>query len=332
MGHSAWSDAVYTAKVSSYARSSTKGFDHDVTCKATGRLVAHKTLDPKDVKVRESRDSKEHPESLAIAVFLDTTGSMSNTPEVARGKLGMLMSILIKNGYVQDPQILFGAINDATCDPVAIQVGQFESGADEQTNHLSNMVMVGGGGGQNTESYELSLYFMARHTSIDCMEKRNHKGYLFILGDELPYPEVNKDQVKDLIGDTLEANIPTENIIEELKQKFEIFYLLPAGTSNYGSPVIINHWSKLLGKDRVLKLQDMAMVSETIASLIGVTEGKTDSDTLETDLTGVGVDSTTAKSVSTAVAAYTGSKSVSLKKATVSGDLPVTRKPSVEKV
>ena len=33
------------------------------------------------------------------------------------------------------------------------------------------------------------MYFMARHTSLDCHEKRGQRGYLFIIGDELRLPE-----------------------------------------------------------------------------------------------------------------------------------------------
>ena len=40
-----------------------------------------------------------------------------------------------------------------------------------------------------TESYELAMYFMARHTALDCHEKRGKRGYLFIIGDEMAYPQ-----------------------------------------------------------------------------------------------------------------------------------------------
>lgn len=45
-----------------------------------------------------------------------------------------------------------------------------------------------------TESYELAMYFMARHTSIDCYEKRGKRGYLFMIGDELAYPKVKRHE------------------------------------------------------------------------------------------------------------------------------------------
>ena len=71
----------------------------------------------------------------------------------------------------RDPQILFGAIGDATCDRAPLQVGQFESD-NRMDDDLGRILLEGGGGGQKTESYELAMYFMARHTAIDCFEKR----------------------------------------------------------------------------------------------------------------------------------------------------------------
>ena len=62
-------------------------------------------------------------------------------------------------------------------------------------------MLEGGGGGQMRESYELAMYFMARHTSLDCHEKRGKRGYLFIIGDEMPYPNVNPQQVSRILGD-----------------------------------------------------------------------------------------------------------------------------------
>ena len=47
----------------------------------------HPDLDPKGVAVRESCDSPEHPESNAVAIWFDQTGSMGRAPELfAKGK------------------------------------------------------------------------------------------------------------------------------------------------------------------------------------------------------------------------------------------------------
>jgi hypothetical protein len=156
--------------------------------------------------VRESFDSDVHPDSTAVAVIFDETGSMREQPKVFVQKLGKLMSILVKKGYLPNPHVLFGAVGDATCDSVPLQIGQFEGG-NEMDEALTSIYLEGNGGGHNTESYELAAYFLARKSDLDCVKKRGKKGYCFLIGDELPYPVVNRHQVDSLIGDNLQSNI-----------------------------------------------------------------------------------------------------------------------------
>jgi uncharacterized sporulation protein YeaH/YhbH (DUF444 family) len=39
-------------------------------------------MNPKGVRLRESRDSPDHPESLSVAFALDVTGSMGQIPKL----------------------------------------------------------------------------------------------------------------------------------------------------------------------------------------------------------------------------------------------------------
>ena len=277
MGSGIWSTDVYAAAKVYRKASGKTDFDYsDSTTRSTPRSSwkTHKDLDPFGVALRESRDSDEHPNSVAIAVLLDVTGSMGRVPRVLQQKLPDLFGLLLKKGYVKDPQILFGAIGDATCDRAPLQMGQFESDnrLDEQ---LGNILLEGGGGGQMSESYELAMYFMARHTSIDCMEKRGRKGYLFLIGDELAYPKVSRSQVKKLIGDTLGEDLDTAALVAELRRSYEVFYLLPEGASYSGNTEILEFWRGLLGQN-VLILDDLDAVCETIAVTIGLNEGVLD--------------------------------------------------------
>ena len=49
-------------------------------------------FDPKDIPVRESRDSADHPSSNAIIIGLDVTGSMSDILEGVAKKLRQRLS------------------------------------------------------------------------------------------------------------------------------------------------------------------------------------------------------------------------------------------------
>jgi hypothetical protein len=139
------------------------------------------------------------------------------------------------------------------------------------------MILEGGGGGQQTESYELMLYVAARHTATDCWEKRRRKGYLFMIGDEMAYPALKRQEIQRLIGPNApQEDIPLEHLIAEVRQRYHLFYVIPGGASNGANRQITNFWEDLLGKDHVLRLQDPSDTSESIAQTIGLTEGVLD--------------------------------------------------------
>jgi hypothetical protein len=270
MGGTSWSTDAYEEAEHIRKTSGKSAFAYSDTARSTGKWTIHPTLDPKGITLRESRDSDAHPRSNAIAVLFDETGSMKSIPHVFQKKLAELMSLLLVKGYIQDPQILFGAFGDATSDHVPLQVGQFESGL-EMDEHLRNVILEGNGGGGGHESYELPLYFLARHTSIDCWEKRGRKGYAFLIGDEMAYPFVNKQQVANLIGDDLPEDISLRQIIAEVQRAYHLFFIFP---SNASYPADGSHpafWKDLLGQ-MVISLDDENAVSETIALTIGITE------------------------------------------------------------
>jgi hypothetical protein len=302
MGNSSWSDAAYTSRQSHRRATNQTAFTYDSHVRSTGVAQVHDEMNPFG-KTRESRDSAEHPESLAIAVLFDVTGSMGTVPRVLQTKLGSLMRVLIQKGFVQHPQILFGAVGDAYCDRVPLQIGQFESGL-EMDDDLGKIYLEGGGGGQTFETYELGVYFMARHTAIDCFDKRGRKGYLFTIGDEKPYDVVRRQQVAELIGDKLERDIPVRQIVRELEGRYEYFHIIPANTSHGSSDEVQRRWRELLG-ERVLLLEDETAVCETIALAIGLCEGTVlDLATGAADLVQAGYDSRSTGVATTALARY----------------------------
>lgn len=270
MGSSHWSTDAYTEAARLRKATGKSSFAYSDSVRAGGCWDIHPTLDPKGVLLRESRDSDAHPRSNAIAVLFDETGSMGGIPLVFQQKLGELMALLLTRGYIQDPQILFGAFGDATCDHIALQAGQFESGVEMDEN-LRNIILEGGGGGTNHESYELALYFLARHTALDCWEKRGRKGYAFLIGDEKAYAAVNKRHIGQYIGDKLEKDIPLRQILAEVQRRYHFFFIFPRNASHGHDEDIQNFWRDLLGQN-VIFLNEESAVSETIALTIGLTE------------------------------------------------------------
>ena len=211
------------------------------------------------------------------------------------------MRLLIRKRYLDDPQILIGAIGDATCDAAPLQVGQFESGIEIEED-LGKLYPEGGGGGHITESYELALYFMARRTAIDCYEKRGRRGYLFVIGDETPYPVVKRTEVRTIIGDGLQTNIPVEELIAEVQRTYDTYYVLPKMTSHWNNSAVHHRWNGLLGQN-VLRLEEPAAICELIASTIGIAEQKVDLDDLTDDLQDAGSSFSVVRAVKKTLAA-----------------------------
>jgi hypothetical protein len=296
MGTTRWSDDHYRDRAKLRARTGRDAFEHDhaIRTGAADRAV-HQKMNPRGVKVRESRDSAAHPRSHAVAVLFDVTGSMQGVPRILQANLPKLMGLLGRRGYLEDPQILIGAIGDATCDAAPLQVGQFESGIEIEED-LGKLYLEGGGGGHITESYELALYFMARHTALDCYEKRGRRGYLFVIGDETPYPKVKRREVARLIGDGPQADIPVEEQIAELGKTYDVYYVLPKMTHHWDNPAVHRRWAELLGQ-HVLRLEDPAAICELIASTIGMAEGKVDLEHLTDDLRDAGSSAAAARAV-----------------------------------
>jgi hypothetical protein len=282
MGSGRWSTNVYDAATRFRAATGASAFAYS----DGGAAHVHPALDPFGVPMRESRDSGEHPQSLAIAVLFDVTGSMRGVPRALQAKLPQLLGLLLRKGYVPHPQIMFGAVGDATCDRAPLQVGQFESD-NRMDDDLSRILLEGGGGGQKTESYELALYFMARHTATDCYERRGRRGYLFIIGDEMAYPRVKPAEVRKVIGDGLQAQVPLTALMAEVTAKWDTYYILPAGASYVGDAQVLGFWRDLLGQN-VIELADLDAVCETIALTVGLGEDAISLDDGLADLGDVG--------------------------------------------
>jgi len=225
-------------------------------------------MNPKGLKVRECRDSAEHPDALGIAFALDVTGSMGDIPHLlAKKELPNLMKLLMACG-IADPQVMFMAIGDATSDRAALQVGQFETTAQLMDQWLTWSYLEGGGGGTGEESYELALYVAAQHTDMDNWVKRKKKGYLFMTGDELPYPAVSRHQVDALLGEKLDEDIPIEEVVAAAAESYHIFFLIPDQARAARCEA---RWRHLLG-DQAICMESPGDTCAVAAALVGITE------------------------------------------------------------
>lgn len=306
MGGSSWSDDLYTARKSIRAATNAPTFAHNAAIDS-GAIAAkaHDSLDPKKMKggIREARDSAEHPNSNPVYIGLDVTGSMARVPSDVQAKLKEFMGLLLTKGYLEDPAICVSAIGDAAYDTTPLQVGQFESGIEIE-NDITNMYLEGGGGGNNIESYDLALYFLARCVKTDAWEKRQKKGYAFIICDEALKDSCSASQIKAVFGSSPEGDITTSTLLSEILEKWELYCIVPGMTHNYKTR-LQDSWKKVLG-ERVIFQDDPSTIVETIASIIGVLEDAADHASLTTDLQAVsGLSTGQAEAVTRALAKVT---------------------------
>lgn len=235
---------------------------------------AHSSMDPGKVLMRECRDSDVHPETLPIIIALDITGSMGIIPEkMIKGGLGIIIETLMERG-IKHPSILFLAIGDHLHDPSPLQIGQFESGDKELVKWLSNTWIVGRGGGNRKESYQLAWETAAYHTVTDSMEKRGRKGILITIGDE-GILESDSDSLS-LFAIRHTGEIPSLPVLlQEVQKSWEVYHIHANDASfpveRWPGDVIFSQWKDLIGENvRVVEKNDQipAKIAEIVLNSV----------------------------------------------------------------
>lgn len=184
-------------------------------------------MDIRKKKIRESRDSEEHPESFPIIIALDETGSMGMVPETLIKDAFPDIIKLIMDAGIDNPQVCFCGVGDGQrCyEEAPIQCGEFESSDDLMEKWLKSIYLEGHGGGNGGEDYEFVWYFAAHHTSIDSFEKRGKKGVLITIGDEPVHKHVPQQCIKMYFDENPEKDLISSDILAEAAKKWDIYHI-----------------------------------------------------------------------------------------------------------
>lgn len=263
----------------SFSTSAYRSFTTASASKTTDEIYSSrsidKSLDPKGVKLRESRDSADNPNATPIIIALDVTGSMGIIADtIARKGLGVLFEEILKRKPITDPHLMFMAVGDAHCDEAPLQVSQFE--ADNRiVEQLTKIWIEHGGGGNKSESYNLPWYFAANHTEHDAYIKRGKRGYLFTIGDEEAPESLTRAQIKKFIGDTIEADQSSAAMLAEAQRTYDVFHIVikEGDYARSHLSTVMSTWTALLGQ-RVIPLADHTKLAETIISAMEIAEGR----------------------------------------------------------
>jgi hypothetical protein len=268
MGYARWSDSDWKHYVSA---ASSKTADEIFTS-----TYLKDEFDPKKISLRESRDSAANPNSNAIIIACDVTGSMGILADtLVRSGIGITFEEILKRLPVTDPHLMVMGVGDITCDRAPLQATQFEADISI-ARQLEEIYIEHGGGGNSWESYNLPWYFAAERTAIDCLEKRNKKGYLFTVGDEEVPADLTRAQVKKAMGATMqEEKIANRDLLTMVGRKYEVFHIIVEEGSHARScpDRVRRDWTNLLG-ERAIPLADHTKLSEVIVSAIEVAEGR----------------------------------------------------------
>lgn len=261
MGYGSYSVSSRTS------RATTLGYFTNSAQEIFKQRSINNAMNPSGVIIRESLDSEQHPNTVAIILALDVTGSMGSVPHhLVKDGLPTIMETIIDKG-LKDPQLLFLAIGDHECDSSPLQVGQFESSDELLDKWLTDVYLEGGGGVNAGESYLLAWYFASQHTKIDCFDKRGQKGFLFTIGDEPTLKLIPKRSLTDIMGDGQYENFSANILLDKAREKYNVFHLHIRQTGAGSRQETIDGWKQLMG-DNLIIIERHEDVSSVIAELI----------------------------------------------------------------
>ena len=210
-------------------------------------------------------NNEEHPNTIPVILALDVTGSMGNACKEVAEALGVIMVDLYKK--FKDIEICIMGIGDLAYDDAPIQISQFESDI-RIAEALDKVWMEHGGGGNTYESYTAAWYMALRHTKLDC-HKQGRKGIIITMGDEALNPYLPQRELEAVTGDSLQDDIETPDLYEEVSKKFDIFHIAVDDKSSsykYHADSINFTFGDLL-KDR-LKISSINNLSQTICDCV----------------------------------------------------------------
>lgn len=216
-------------------------------------------------KVRECRDSAEHPNTLPVILALDVTGSMGASAKEIASKLNIIMETIFEN--TKDVEFMVQAIGDEDYDAVPFQMSQFESDI-RIAKQLDQVYFEGGGGVNLWESYSYAWYAAWKHCDLDIW-KRGGKGIIITIGDEPLNPYIKSIYVEQVFGDKLqEAELATRDIYNAIKDKYDVYHIC---VSNY----IIDEYKdeefrEVLGNQNVYRIDrnDLSKLSNIIVDIV----------------------------------------------------------------
>ena len=271
MGSGSWSSDSWTTYSSTTLRSV------DGSKKSYKEVFKSKKLDtdlnPLKVKIRESCDSVEHPESIPVIIALDVTGSMHSVVHSCIEQLNKFITTAYDKKVIKDMHLMFMGIGDTAFDDAPVQMTQFESDI-RIAEQLAKIYIESGGGGNNHESYIAAWYAAAKMTKTDSFIKRGVKGFLFTIGDEEITPKLTREHIQKFINDSEETSYTADELYQLVTKYYNVFHIVVEEGSHARSCLdkVVNSWKTVIGQHLVM-LPNVNDLSEAIISTLQLANG-----------------------------------------------------------
>jgi hypothetical protein len=190
--------------------------------------------------------------------------------QIATVELPKMMTEIHAQHVVSDPHVMFLAVDDVHVQGHgALQVSYFEPDL-KIVEQLRDMWLVGNGGGNSSESYDLAWYFAGRYTYLENFEKTGKPGFLFTIGDE-PFPvDVNRpEQLEEIFGPGEYERTTPEACLQMAQRKFQVFHI-----SIEKGGYDLSGWDRKLGANHLkVPARDIKHLTEVVLATMKIASG-----------------------------------------------------------
>lgn len=216
------------------------------------------------------------PESICtdsdapLMILCDVTGSMGSWPATIFSKLPYL-DLEGKEYMGPNMAISFAAVGDAHSDKYPIQVRDFKNGLDLE-KELKELIIEGNGGGQCSESYELTALYYARNAKMPNAKRP----IMIIIGDEGYYETITKAHAKFAHVKLENDRINTDELFKELQDKYSVYLIRKPYDSGSEEKSIQKRWEELIGKEHIAMLPAADRVVDVIFGILAQEKNRVD--------------------------------------------------------
>ena len=265
MGGGTWTTSAYDSYMKTVKKTNARSITANTVNQFYDAYRLDPALDPKGVKVRECRDSAEHPHTIPVILANDMTGSMGSANAAVARQLDKIITGLYED--VKDVEFMVMGIGDFAYDTAPLQVSQFESDV-RICDQLGKLWFERGGGSNDFESYTAAWYFALNHTDLDCW-KRGEKGIIITMGDEPLNPYLPGKEFERIFGYGGQ-DIDTADLYKQVTERYDIYHIIITDRGSAGRYYLDRNrasWGKLLDGQHLFE-RDSSELPEVIHDIV----------------------------------------------------------------